>query len=142
MPQHVYAALSRDIEVFGLGERDLVFTGAAAGRWPGDGRPPLPARVRQVKLSDSVTYHALRHSYASEGLAQGLSTVEVAELIGDSVAMVERIYGHPTVDFKKRARLALEAAWASALKWLRRCADCRAHPGRWPAVMRSIGSDR
>jgi hypothetical protein len=26
---------------------------------------------------------------------------------------VEEIYGHPTVDFKKRARLALEAAWTS-----------------------------
>ena len=70
------------------------------------------AAARKVGLPDSVTYHELRHSYASEGLAQGFSTVEVAELIGDSVAMVERIYGHPTVDFKRRARLALEAAWS------------------------------
>ena len=114
MPQHVHEALSRHIEVYGLGERDLVFTGARGG-------PMAQATAgrffrlacRYVGLPDSVTFHALRHSYASEGLAQGLSTVEVAELIGDSVAMVEEIYGHPTVDFKKRARLALEAAWAS-----------------------------
>jgi integrase len=114
MPQHVHAALSRHIEVYGLGERDLVFTGALGGPLAqGTAGRLFRLACRQVGLGDSVTYHALRHSYASEGLAQGLSTVEVAELIGDSVAMVERIYGHPTVDFKKRARLALEAAWAS-----------------------------
>jgi integrase len=114
MPQHVHAALSRHIEVYGLGERDLVFTGIRGGPLAqGTAGRLFRLACRQVGLGDSVTYHALRHSYASEGLAQGLSTVEVAELIGDSVAMVERIYGHPTVDFKKRARLALEAAWAS-----------------------------
>jgi integrase len=114
MPQHAHEALSRHIEVYGLGERDLVCTGARGG-------PMAQATAgrffrlacRHVGLPDSVTFHALRHSDASEGLAQGLSTVEVVELIGDSVAMVEEIYGHPTVDFKKRARLALEAAWAS-----------------------------
>jgi hypothetical protein len=91
---------------------------------------------RHVGLPDSVTFHALRHSYASERLAQGLSTVEVAELIGDSVAMVEEIYGHPIVDFKKRARVGPGGGLGVPLdSGCGRCADCRAHPGPRPAVM-------
>jgi integrase len=113
MPQYVHEALSRHIEVYGVGERGLVFTGPRGGPMPPSISEPFRRAARKAGLPDSVTFHTLRHSYASEGLVQGLSTVEVAELIGDSVAMVEKTYGHPTVDFKKRARLALEAAWAS-----------------------------
>jgi integrase len=114
MPQYVHEALSRHIEVYGLGERDLVFTSPRGGPMAASKiSAPFRAACRKTGLPDSVTFHTLRHSYASEALAQGLSTVEVAELIGDSVAMVEQTYGHPTVDFNKRARLALEAAWAS-----------------------------
>jgi integrase len=112
MPQYVHEALSRHLEVYGLGERALVFAAPRGGPVTGaNASVPFRAACRKVGLPDSVTYHTLRHSYASEALVQGLSTVEVAELIGDSVAMVEKTYGHPTVDFRKRARLALEAAW-------------------------------
>jgi integrase len=114
MPQYVHEALSRHIEVYGLGERDLVFTALRGGPLNASrGGLYFRAASQRVGLPDSVSFHTLRHSYASEALVQGLSTVEVAELIGDSVAMVEKTYGHPTVDFRKRARLAVEAAWAS-----------------------------
>ena len=113
MPQYVHEALSRHIEVYGVGERDLVFTALRGGPVTRGTSRSFRAACRKAGLPDSVSFHTLRHSFASEGLAQGLSTVEVAELIGDSVAMVEQTYGHPTVDFRKRARLALEAAWAS-----------------------------
>jgi integrase len=114
MPAYVHEALSRHIEVYGLGERNLVFTGERGGPLV----VPIVARLfrvacRKVGLPDDVSFHTLRHSFASEMLVQGLSTVEVAELIGDTVTEVEKTYGHPTVDFRKRARLAVEAAWAS-----------------------------
>jgi integrase len=113
-PSYVLEALSEHIRVYGTGERDLVFTAAQGG-------PAISAAIgtafraarKKVGLPKHVTFHDLRHSYASEMLVQGLSVVEVAELIGDTVAMVEKTYGHPTIDFRKRARLAVEAAWAA-----------------------------
>jgi integrase len=113
-PAYVLEALSEHLRVYGPGERDLVFTAP----WGG---PAVAAAIRaaflqarkRVGLPAHVAFHDLRHGYASERLAQGLSTVEVAELLSDTAAMVERTYGHPTVDFRKRARLAVEAAWAA-----------------------------
>jgi integrase len=113
-PAYVLEALSEHLRRYGTGERELVFTSAT-------GKPTAPPQVaralraacRQVGIPKGVTFHTLRHSFASEMLVQGLSVVEVAELIGDTIAMVEKTYGHPTVDFTRRARLAVEAAWAA-----------------------------
>jgi integrase len=114
MPRYVHEALSRHIELYGLGEWGLIFTRLRGGPMPRGGLTGLPFRAacRQVGLPDSVTFHTLRHSYATEAIARGISETDVAELIGDSVEMVHKVYGHPSADFKKRARLALEAAWA------------------------------
>jgi integrase len=113
-PAYVLEALAEHIRRYGTGERELLFTSAT-------GKPTNSSRVGEafraacetVGLPTDVSFHTLRHSFASEMLVQGLSTVEVAELIGDTVTMVEKTYGHPTVDFRKRARLAVEAAWTA-----------------------------
>ena len=114
MPGYVHEALSRHIETYGLGERDLLFT-AAQGGPAGMGNLTRYVRTaqRRAGLPDSVSFHTLRHSYATELIAQGVSETDVAELIGDTVAMVHQIYGHPSADFRKRARQALEAAWTA-----------------------------
>ena len=73
MPQHVHAALSRHIEVYGLGERDLVFTGASGG-------PMAQATVgrsfrracRQVGLGDSVTYPCAAAQLRQRGARTGV----------------------------------------------------------------------
>ncbi len=113
-PAYVLEALSEHLRLHGTGERDLLFT-TIGGKPVGGGRFSMAwrAATRAAGLPDSVTYHHLRHSYASEALVQGLSVVEVAELIGDTVTQVERTYGHPTVDFRRRARLAVEAIWTA-----------------------------
>jgi integrase len=111
-PGYVLEALSEHLRRYGTGERGLLFCGARGGPLSvAMVSGPFRKACERAGLGSEVTYHTLRHSYASEMLAQGLSVVEVAELIGDTVAMVERTYGHPTVDFRKRARLAVEAAW-------------------------------
>jgi integrase len=114
MPQYVHEALSRHIEAYGLGDRRLVFT-AAQGGPVGVATLVRPFRraTRKAGLPDSVTYHTLRHSYATEAIAQGISETDVAELIGDTVTVVHQTYGHPSVDFRKRARQAMETAWAA-----------------------------
>ncbi len=114
-PAYVLEALSEHLRRYGVGERELLFCGARGGPLSVSMvSGPLRVACQKAGLPEEVTFHTLRHSYASEMLVQGLSVVEVAELIGDTVAMVEKTYGHPTVDFRKRARLAVEAAWTSS----------------------------
>lgn len=50
-----------------------------------------------------VTPHVLRHTAASWMLQGGASTAEVARYLGDTEAMVERVYGHHSPDFLKNA---------------------------------------
>ena len=38
-------------------------------------------------------YH-LRHTFATEALAAGVSTFELARVMGTSLAMIDRTYGH------------------------------------------------
>src|SRR5262249_8427815 len=38
--------------------------------------------------------YALRHTFATEALAAGASTVDLAEMMGSSQEMIERHYGH------------------------------------------------
>jgi integrase len=114
MPPFVHEALSRHIETNGLGERGLIFTASLGGPMvPARLSRPLHTAAQRVGLPDTVTFHTLRHSYATELIAQGVSETDVAELIGDTVAMVHTTYGHPSTDFRKRARQAMEAAWAA-----------------------------
>jgi integrase len=59
-------------------------------------------------------YH-LRHTFATEALAAGISTWELARLMGTSVAMIDRTYGHLARDAEEsiRARLDARAAISS-----------------------------
>jgi integrase len=119
-PAYVLEALAEHIRRYGTGERELLFCGARGGPLSvAMVSGPFRMACSKAGLGGEVTFHTLRHSYASEMLAQGLSVVEVAELIGDTVEMVERTYGHPTTDFRKRARLAVEAAWTPVAESLR-----------------------
>ena len=53
--------------------------------------------------------YALRHTFATEALAAGVSTFELARLMGTSVAMIDRTYGHLARDSEDSIRLRLEA---------------------------------
>ncbi|MGH8256846.1 MAG: tyrosine-type recombinase/integrase, partial [Steroidobacteraceae bacterium] len=52
--------------------------------------------------------YTLRHSFITEALLGGLSTLEVARLVGTSVVMIEKHYGHLAVGAARR-RLAAVA---------------------------------
>jgi integrase len=50
---------------------------------------------KKLGLGDEATAYALRHGFATQGLARGIPIATVAELLGHtSTAMVSRIYGH------------------------------------------------
>jgi integrase len=53
--------------------------------------------------------YALRHTFATEALAAGVSTFELARLMGTSVAMIDRTYGHYARDSEASIRARLDA---------------------------------
>ncbi len=53
--------------------------------------------------------YALRHTFATEALAAGVSTFELARLMGTSVAMIDRTYGHLARDSEASIRARLDA---------------------------------
>jgi integrase len=50
-----------------------------------------------------VVYHTLRHTFASWLIMRGVDLYTVAQLLGNSLKMVEKIYGHLAPDFRQRA---------------------------------------
>jgi integrase len=53
-------------------------------------------------------YH-LRHTFATEALAAGISIFELSRLMGTSVAMIDRTYGHLARDSEDAIRARLNA---------------------------------
>jgi integrase len=53
--------------------------------------------------------YALRHTFATEALAAGVSTFELARVMGTSVAMIDRTYGHLARDSEDSIRARLDA---------------------------------
>lgn len=64
------------------------------------------AAVRRAKLS-GVSPHILRHTAASWMIQHGVPSSDVAAFLGNTEAMVERVYGHHSPDWLKHAAAAL-----------------------------------
>lgn len=63
-------------------------------------------RVQKAGLED-VTPHTLRHTCATWMVMAGVPFEMVAKFLGNSVEMIERVYGHHSPDWLKRAADAL-----------------------------------
>jgi integrase len=68
--------------------------------------------TRVVKAADlwaprgspqAVTFHTLRHTFASWLVMADENVLTVAKLLGNSVAMVEQVYGHLAPEHRKKA---------------------------------------
>jgi integrase len=86
------------------------FAGMCAGRagsetmlLRGDGQPwgashqqrPLVAACLAARIEPPVTFHGLRHTWASQRIMRGLPVMVAAQVLGHSdTRMVERQYGH------------------------------------------------
>ena len=75
----------------------------------------IGCRIKRLKkklnLPAELIAYSYRHTYITDSLAAGLSTATVAELVGTSVTMIERNYGHLA---KRHAHLRESAAKAVA----------------------------
>jgi integrase len=52
--------------------------------------------------------YALRHTFATFGIAAGISLFELARFMGTSVEQIDRTYGHLLPNSLERARRALD----------------------------------
>jgi integrase len=97
----VQAALCKDK----LPEAPLVARddGAPWRRWDWD--ELVRAAARAAKLPPGVVLYTLRHSWITEALRSGMSTLDVARLTGTSLQMIQDHYGHLVAD-SARERLA------------------------------------
>ena len=86
-----------------------LFTSLAKAKLPGarlfmrdDGRPwahsdwdELVREAAQLAgLPEGVCLYTLRHSFITQAITDGLTTLDVARLCGTSVGMIEKHYGH------------------------------------------------
>jgi integrase len=61
--------------------------------------------ARRAGLPTATCLYTLRHSFITQALLDGMSTLEVATMVGTSLAMIEKHYGH-LVFSTAQARLA------------------------------------
>lgn len=78
--------------------------------------PPVATKLTQSpwflktpKVFQPPFLHQLRHTFASEALAAGISIFELGRVMGTSVKMIDRTYGHLVRDSEQAIRARLDA---------------------------------
>lgn len=59
---------------------------------------------------EGVTFHTLRHTFASHAAMSGVDLYTLAQLLGDALDTVEKTYAHLSPDFKRAALAKVGAA--------------------------------
>jgi integrase len=104
--------LAAHLQRFPVGQDGLIFTNPRDKPWR---RNAFGGVIRQARISaglpDSVSFHDLRHFYASTLIAAGCSIKAVQTTLGhSSAAMTLDVYSHLFPSDEERIRDAVEAA--------------------------------
>lgn len=92
---------------------ELIFRKSNSRPWGREYKCHFRAARIRAGLPDNVTFHGLRHTYASKLLTGGASLITVADQLGHAnTQTVSATYGHLTVH---RQREEVEAAFTSSL---------------------------
>jgi len=79
----------------------LLFTKDDHAWGKGHQQRPIKKACSVVKIAPAISFHILRHTYASQAVMAGLPLMVVAENLGHSdTRMVERHYGHLAQSYK------------------------------------------
>jgi len=70
---------------------------------------------KRVGITKPVIAYSFRHTYATEWLLRGGSIKVLAELLGTSIAMLEKHYGHLEVN-RDKLRTVMETIWGDGQK--------------------------
>ena len=88
---------------------DFLFTMENGQPWkPSDQTRPFKAALRAAGLPLDGSMYALRHSYISSAIENGMPLTVLAENCGTSVRMIEQTYSHVFVE-KQRAFIEASA---------------------------------
>lgn len=122
LPTFVAEELARHLEQWPSDDPDgLIFTAAWGGRLRRDGwnrRAWKPAA--EAAKRPELTFHALRHFYASALIRRDHSAVVIARRLGNSPAMVQSTYAHLWRDDDDRTRDAIDDVLAPSSEGERR----------------------
>ena len=82
---------------------DLIFLKSDGGPWRRSNQAwPLSAACKAARLKPAVTFHELRHTYASLSLMAGMDLTVLADNLGHAdTRMVSRHYGHIADEYRK-----------------------------------------
>ena len=88
----------------------LLFPASEAAIWGSrtGARAPGIRRLKRPGISKRGPYH-LRHTFATEALAAGVSTFELSRVMGTSIQMIDQHYGHLARDSEDSIRARLDA---------------------------------
>jgi len=104
-----------------LGMGKMPDDGLVLSRW--DGSPPSPNSVtkewirtlRELKLP-AVSFHAMRHTHASQLIASGMDVLTISRRLGHGSATITLgVYGHLFSNTDEQAALMVEAAFGRTL---------------------------
>lgn len=114
----VAAAISEHLRAFPAAGDDLVFTNTAGGpinRGSYNDRIWKPAvEAAGITPTRANGMHALRHTYASVLLAEGVSIRAVADYLGhESASFTLQVYTHLMPDDDERARAVIDGAFGA-----------------------------
>ena len=86
-------------------KKNFVFTKSSNGfPFSGDWLSKAFKRaVRAAGMDESIHYHSLRHSFASNLIKKGVSIYQLKDLLGHSSVSVTEIYSHLSIDTLKEA---------------------------------------
>jgi integrase len=99
----------RVLEAWAHGKKnDLVFYNYGTGKAFVDLSAGLALACQKAGIT-GVTWHTLRHTFATRLLDRGVDIMTVKELLGHSTVIVAMRYTHPNLDSKVRAVGKLEA---------------------------------
>ena len=88
----------------------LLFPASEAAIWGSrtGARAPGIRRLKRPGISKRGPYQ-LRHTFATEALAAGVSTFELSRVMGTSIQMIDQHYGHLARDSEDSIRARLDA---------------------------------
>jgi integrase len=84
---------------------ELILHHADGSAWgPGHQQRPMKEAVARARISPPITFHGLRHSYASLAVMAGTPLMVVAKALGHAdLQMVSRHYAHLSESFEREA---------------------------------------
>ncbi len=85
----------------GRGGHERMFTHASGSEWKkSDQKRPMAEAVARAKITPPITFHGLRHTWASLAVMNGVPLMVVARNLGHvDTTMVEKHYGHLAPSF-------------------------------------------